>query len=178
MPSHSSTTTLSYTQCRRQNNFWNCQFSTGSTVPEFWPRDFIYVKWFMVHFWNIYCSTDLDLLVIEVGIYKIGVSYEHAMFNQDFWLHVVLKAGLMMCTVDDDIDILWETDMLPTPLKTVYMFYLNWQTFIQTSIMCNVNILPINYIATSLRLVYTNSNFAYLPTTSTDTLKFQPFSIF
>ena len=60
-----------------------------------------------------------------------------------------------MCTVDDDIDILWETDMLPTPLKTVYMFYLNWQTFIQTSIMCNVNILPINYIATSLRLVYT-----------------------
>ena len=55
-----------------------------------------------------------------------------------------------MCTVDDDIDILWETDMLPTPLKTVYMFYLNWQTFIQTSIMCNVNILPINYIATSL----------------------------
>ena len=53
----------------------------------------------------------------------------------------------MMCTVDDDIDILWETDMLPTPLKTVYMFYLNWQTFIQTSIMCNVNILSINYIA-------------------------------
>ena len=84
----------------------------------------------------------------------------------------------MMCTVDDDIDILWETDMLPTPLKTVYMFYLNWQTFIQTSIMCNVNILPINYIATSLRLVYTNSNFAYLPTTSTDTLKFPPFSIY
>ena len=78
----------------------------------------------------------------------------------------------MMCTVDDDIDILWETDMLPTPLKTVYMFYLNWQTFIQTSIMCNVNILPINYIATSL--VYTTSNFAYPPTTSTDTLKFQP----
>ena len=74
-----------------------------------------------------------------------------------------------MCTVDDDIDILWETDMLPTPLKTVYMFYLNWQTFIQTSIMCNVNILPINYIATSL--VYTTSNFAYPPTTSTDTLK-------
>ena len=35
-------------------------------------------------------------------------------------------------------------------LKTVYMFYLNWQTFIQTSIMCNVNILSINYIATSL----------------------------
>lgn len=27
------------------------------------------------------------------------------------------------------------------------MFYLNWQTFIQTSIMCNVNILSINYIA-------------------------------
>ena len=57
MPSH-SITTLSYTQWRRQNNFRNCQFSTGSTVPEFWPRDFIYVKWFMVHFWNIYCSTD------------------------------------------------------------------------------------------------------------------------
>ena len=35
-------------------------------------------------------------------------------------------------------------------LTTVYMFYLNWQTFIQTSIMCNVNILSINYIATSL----------------------------
>ena len=32
---------------------------------------------------------------------------------------------------------------------TVYMFYLNWQTFRQTSIMCNVNILSINYIATS-----------------------------
>ena len=31
--------------------------------------------------------------------------------------------------------------------ETVYMFYLNWQTFIQTSIMCNVNILSINYIA-------------------------------
>ena len=57
-----------------------------------------------------------------------------------------------MCTVDDDIDILWETDMLPTPLKTVYMFYLNWQTFIQTSIMCNVNILSINYIAPTSKI--------------------------
>ena len=66
-----------------------------------------------------------------------------------------------MCTVDDDIDILWETDMLPTPLKTVYMFYLNWQTFIQTSIMCNVNILSINYIATSL-LHSSLENFTYL----------------
>ena len=33
--------------------------------------------------------------------------------------------------------------------ETVYMFYLNWQTFRQTSIMCNVNILSINYITTS-----------------------------
>ena len=43
---------------------------------------------------------------------------------------------------------------------TVYMFYLNWQTFIQTSIMCNVNILSINYIATSL-LHSSLENFTY-----------------
>ena len=118
----------------RENYFSNCQFSTGSTVPKFWPETFIYVVAVNLNNFDpktekLIKQTEIDHLAPD----QLGWNWKSSDEDEFPW------TGSFREELSDSLPL--------SSAETVYMFYLNWQTFIQTSIMCNVNILSINYIA-------------------------------
>ena len=123
----------------RENYFSNCQFSTGSTVPKFWPETFIYVVAVNLNNFDpktekLIKQTEIDHLAPD----QLGWNWKSSDEDEFPW------TGSFREELSDSLPL--------SSAETVYMFYLNWQTFIQTSIMCNVNILSINYIAPTSKI--------------------------